>query len=709
MRSNVYDAFKEKIYTGSYNKNLLPFIDLTNEVEVLNWLTNDIKEKMDSRATRLEVIKRLMSMYKGIGYYPEGAKRHRDDDGASSEGLNITKSFVNFVNEMVDAKIAQRSRFKPGISVIPMSDNDIEDENNAELSKLVLTAKAQEIDLETVLADGDQSIFLTGEQYTYIYWDKNKGGMNKRYSEAKEQGIILEDDIGMPIEEVPNGDFCVEVLGPDRAYHQLKKNRIEDCDDFSVIKWVHIDELKHDYPHVADKITAGDISGAYTSSSMYNTDKENMAMVVCYYHRPTKYLPMGAKFEYTRDAILEGGPFPYKHGKLPFVFDTDITVNDEITGRPFTANLERLQRLHDMVMYSTAKGYAISSSPKWMYPKGAVDPNKLGNKYSSLEFKGPTAPQLVSFNGVNSAGGDIMQISERYIEKSSTVFGISRGDAPKKITAAIALQFLDEQEQQRESRGMAKRQARTIKIYKMMMAMMAQYYKKGDGRFSSMIGNDNDYLINDIDKVDFTRCADIRFENASAISDTKTGRIATIIDVNAATQNDPEGPYFKKNEITQILELGNDKRFRDSRLSSTKAAQTKIGKILRGEPCPNPRDWDDFIVEYPLFVETLQQREYKGEHPTIMSALEAYITQMEYLMWEKAQVNQIFKLKMSQLLMYPVFFKVPLNALQAQAAMTGAVNPTDVMAEQRQGNKDEQQAMNENLKRQQETAAQAQQ
>lgn len=691
MRQNVYDAFKEKSNYGSYNTKLFPFINLSDEKEVLNWLVTDFREKVDSRRTRYEAMRKIEAMYKGIGYLPDTRGRNRDESLAGDDGLNISKSFVNFYNEMVDAKIAQRTRFKPAITVIPSSDS-IEDENNAELAKIALTAKAQEMDFETIFAEGDKTIFLRGEVYNYIYWDKDKGGMNARYEQAKAEGIQLEDENGMPIESVKNGDICIKVLGPDRAFHELRKKNIKDCDDFSVLDFVHIDQLKFDYPEKADQIFPDDMSGYYRNPGFEN-DMTNMCAVITYYYRPNKYLPAGKYVKYTRNCILEISDFPYAHGKLPFIFDTDIDVPDEITGRPFTVNLERLQRLHDMTMYSMAKGFAVSSSPKWVYPKGAVDPNKLTNKYGAVEFKGPNAPQLVTFNGVNAASEGLLSTSERYIEKQSTIFGISRGDVPKGIKAAVALQFLDEQELQRESRGMAKRQRRIIDTNKMVLELMQQYYKGSDGRMVKMLGEDNEYMIRDMSKANFGNCDDIRILNTSALSDSKTGRVAAILDINMATQNDPEGPYFKKNEITQILDIGNDQRFKNLRLSSTKAAQYKIAKILAKEPCPEPREFDDFLVEYPLFIETIRQREYKGEDPEIIDQLKTYIMGMEYLMWDKAQKNPIFKQRMMQFTAYPAFYQVPIDQMMAQVSPQmnmGGMNPQSLINSNQQEAKQEQ-------------------
>jgi hypothetical protein len=311
-----------------------------------------------------------------------------------------------------------------------------------------------------------------------------------------------------------------------------------------------------------------------------------------------------------------------------------------------------------MCSASAARGFAIGNSPKWVYAKGSIDPNKLTNAYSSLEFKGPIKPSLETFNGVPQAAMPMLEWAERGIQKASTNYSISRGEPPAGVKAAVALQFLDEQELQRESRGMAKRQKRIVDLNKMTLSLMQQYYTKEDGRILRILGEDNQYLLLDFKTMDLSGQFDIRIENSSSLPDSKTGKIAAILDLNTATQADP---MFNKESIAQMLDLGNDRRFKQQSTSGLKAAQFKLQKILNKEQVVEARDFDDFIVEYPFFVNAIRQREYKGEDPVIMQALSDYIMGMEFTMWKKAQMNPVFKSKIMMFNDYPVFYKVPLS------------------------------------------------
>lgn len=668
MRQAILDSFDDS-YSGNMNEHQFPFIDLTSEIEILDWLTKNVDGEFRSRSSRLESIRRLDAMFKGLPY-DVSSKTNNINDLDDNIGLRRPKSIYNFINEMVEAKVSQRSRFKPAIAVIPNNVN-IDDENRAEAVKLLLTAKAQELDLDGLISDGDKINFLSGESYTYIRWNKNKGGLDPKFKEAQKSGNPLMYDDNTPIPYVYKGDIDINPLGPDRCYHQLGKKRWCDIDHISICEWVHVDEVKAEYPEKAAMIQASEGYYHQYFDSYNRNDYEYHCLVIEFYHKPCRFLPTGAYIKFTPGILLEVNltEYPYADGELPVEFDTDIDSQGEITGRPFTSNIEKLQRLHDMTSASMARGFAIANSPKWMYPKGSIDANKLTNQYSSLEVKGPIMPQLVAFNGVNSASLDILTWSEKGIEKASSVYGISRGEPPAGVKAAVALQFLDEQELQRESRGMAKRQRRILNIYKKILSRMQQFYSPEDGRIFKYLGDDNSYMVVDFESMDITGEYDIRMEHSSALPDSKTGKIAAILDLNTATQNDP---MFSKEAIAQMLDLGNDKRFKQQSTAALKAGQFKLQKILNKEPVQEPQNWDDFLVEYPIFVQSMRQREFKGEDPQVMKGLTDYIMAMEYLMWAKAQMNPTFKAKVMMFSDYPIFYKVPMMAPAMPGGPMGA-------------------------------------
>ena len=669
------------MYEETENKHQYFTIAQKGYDEKLKWLSSDIRNKFNTASSRIEMYRKYEALFKGVHYKSMDYRRNENDDSYS--GTKQPRMAVNFCQEMVEAKVAQRSRFKPAIAVIPSND-EINDINNAKTVKMLLDNRAQEIDIEKIFADGDRMNFLRGESYTFVTWDKDAGHVHPEYNKVVSMGqqVPVLDKEGNPTGEFYNlpvmvGDVKVEVLGPERVFPEQNKTKWDDVNHITVLEWKHVDELRAEYPEHADTIKEADDFFFYDSADYGMKKRKNHVAVFSFYHKKTKLMPEGAFVKYIPEAILEEGPLPYSHGKLPCVFDTDIDVPDELHGRPFLTNIAQLQNLHNMCMASIARNMAVSSMPKWVMPKGAVHRDKLNNEYGIIEYSGPIAPQLATYSALNKDLYEMPDKIERYIEKGSSVYGISRGEPPKGIKAAVALQFLDEQELQRESRGMAKRQRRILDTYKMMISVMGDYYKPEDGRMIRIVGIDNSYLMQSFEKADFNCAYDVRLLNASSLPDSKAGKISAILDLNTATQNDP---MFGKEEIAQMLDLANDERFKDRATISVKAAETVIWKILNREPVPEPQAWDDFIVMYPIILKTLQERTYKDTEQDIVQALKQYIMVMEGLMYNKAMKSPVFAQQLQRFYMYPVLFTVPVMPMPMAPAPAqgGGVNTQDV-------------------------------
>lgn len=647
MRKDFFEDNFSDVDSISSNDTPYPFIDNKDKLE---WLNKDIKDKIDRARNRLLRIREIESLYKGISY-------------SQKSKVKEAKVFVNFVNEMVEAKVSQRSRFKPSIVVLPNND-EISDINNAQSCKQVLDCKSQEMDFEKIFSDGDKIQFLRGESYSWVLWDPSIGGIHPEYQ------ALLDEGLKIPGKTDPmRGDVTIKVLGPDRSFPQLNKDSWDEVCDISRIEWVHVDELKALHPDKEDKIFPSDEAYYWDESDMTRRNMKNHCMVVHYYYKVDRFMPKGSHIKYINSCILmeEDLTKTYKHGKLPVIFDTDIDLEGELHGRPFTDNITRLQTLHNMAMASISKGFAISANPKWVAPQGSVAINKLTNEYGLMEYKGAVPPQLVTYNGINPGAWDLGDKVEGYIQKQSSVYGISRGEPPKGIKAAVALQFLDEQELQRESRGMAKRQARVLDVYRLVLYTMAQHYTPADGRIFRMLGQDNSYLVRTFNMEGVSNY-DIRAQNSSSLPDSKAGKIAAIVDINMATANDP---FFGREEIAAMMDMGNDQRFRDKISVSIRAADTVIQRILSGEVGLEPNEWDDFLVQYPVFLRALQERQFKTTEANFVVELGSYIETMEYLMFEKISLSPAFAQRMQSYYMFPVFYKVPAPITPDESIKTG--------------------------------------
>ena len=175
----------------------------------------------------------------------------------------------------------------------------------------------------------------------------------------------------------------------------------------------------------------------------------------------------------------------------------------------------------------------------------------------------------------------------------------------------------------------------------------------------------NEYLIKSMEKADFSRIYDVRVQNTSALPDTKTGKIAAIIDLNTATQTDP---IFRKEEIVQMLDLGNDDYFKDRATVAVDAANAAFDALLEGEPIEPPRLSDELLVHYSVFTKGIQQFSFKEKvDPRTQAMVEQYIKTIEMLMAERARLNMKFCATVLELDNFPMFYKpaMPITKMMA--------------------------------------------
>lgn len=651
------------------------FRDDTSEEGTLKWLNKNFELKEKAAEDRIKTYRRYMALYKGIHWRSQDAKESSRDTEVYAD--RNPRMAVNFIWEMVESSVSKLARLRSNIAVIPRHDEQ-SDVNNAKACKLLLTARAEELNLEVLLQESDRIKKILGMTFSYITWNKDIGPLHPAYEKAKKFNMKPEDvdkKLGLGSKQsIHLGDVDVKNLGPDRVFPQIGQTCWDDCDEVDVTHRKNLYQLRAEYKNKKDKIQENK-KELYDYSTTELSVPKDKVLVKCFYHRPTKWLPEGAKILYTEDVILSWEDFPYNHGELPLVPDTDIDVYGELWGRSFISNIENMQRLYNNVQSSVARDHGIGSAPKWMMPKGSVNISSLNNDFGVIEFTGAIPPKLVAHAPTSNQAFEIQDRLESKIAKHSKVYDISRGEVPAGITANSALRFLDEQESQSGFTDEVKRKVKVLKVYKMMMNLMAQYYSPSDGRTVRTLGKKNEYLIETLKDADFSRVYDIKIENSSALPDTKTGKISAIIDLNAATQTDP---IFRKEEIVQMLDLGLDDAFKDRATASVDQAGQILDMMLKGKEVPEPEKFDNLIIHYEIFKDYMETISFKMKtDPAIQSQIKNRVLIIEGLMWERSMKNPAFAQQLMLVDSFPMFFEVPMPPAPPAMPPAGAEGSVD--------------------------------
>lgn len=672
----------DDIDSVSYSDEIIPFQFREDKSEegTLKWLNEWFHFEYDRAFTRWTAYKRYMQMWKNNAKDGEldSTRLHRDRPNKAKK----PKIKDNIVFSYTEQRVAQVSRKKTALAFIPRVQNSQQDINASEACKLLVRARYEAMDFDGRMINMDRTTFLLGHSLAEVCWDPQIGDLAPSYLKAKQKygdNIPEIGEDGQPTGKIVKkpvrlGDVDVKVWKPYEFFPEPEKKCIEDCDYVVTFEWKFKQEVEAKYPKAKGKLEGSSLQRFRMDIDDYSTPN-NMVLVRCFYHKPTEFFPEGAKILWCDEVILEDIDFPYNHGKLNFVEDKDMDLNDEFWARPFVVNIEQLYKVNNSVLSGMARNHGVLSAPKYIIAEGSVDTKNLHNDFGVIPFRGPQEPKVLQHNYVNRGEMDFQKFLNNRAGDLSGVFDISRGQVPPGITAAQAIRYLDEQEQQRANTSVSKRYRRVLDITRLVVATMSQYYKDSDERTVRLVGENNSYIIKSFNKLSLGSIADVRYQNTSSLGDTKTGAIADIIDLNASNQKDP---VFGRKEIIKMLDLGLDDAFKDEATFAVDTARTMLEKILDGEEVQPPTSADglaEFYHVFSRFVETLLYKTMLD--PALKQAVDDYIMALEMLMWQQSVKNQKFAMILQNFEKFPIFFSVPQPPMPVMPGMEGA--PSDMV------------------------------
>ena len=644
----------------------------------LVWLNANFDQCYMAARDRLMSYRRFSSRYKNAPRVNRGMMRESHRDLGNSSGK--PKVQTNFFYQYIDQKVAALARMKLNLKFIPHNTTDQSDINDAEACNMLVNFRMKQLDINHLMSEQDRRTFKYGTSFAKIYWDKKAGPIDPKYKNMEKymKRVPELDELGQPtgktlsIFDVKVGDVGIKIMDTDAIFPERKKKCWNEIDFVDEIEFVNIDELRAEYPRKEIK------KEAYTWLDIddrgYNHD--DVVMVHHFYHRPTKHLPSGIYIKYVESTILEWVDDKEEvytmmpDCELPFVPDFDIEMDDEFWGRPFLVNIEQLNNMFDLIQSGIARNIGVASHPKLLIAEGTVNLKQANNEYGVMQFRGPQKPEWLQHNYVNRGEFEIQDRLIKMMDAQAKVFEISKGQTPVGVTAATAIRLLEDQESVANQNTVEKKRKRVKAVYWKTMLMMNANYRDDDGRVVAVLGEDNEYMVEDFSqKPKFDKLASVDMEYVSALSDSRSGRVADIIDLNAANQKEPT---FGRKEIIKLLDLGLEDAFKEEMSYSSVTSKTILEKLKKGQPVPPPEPTDDLIEMYGIFSRYVESLSYKTKlDPAIKKQIQDYIFGLEYLMTEQAKSNMLFATKVQAFDKFPMFYEVGADITMMPPQPTG--------------------------------------
>ncbi len=650
-------------------KPFYKILEKNNDKMLLEWLNGTVNALIEESRPRTHQQRDNLMLYRGV----ESQTRRNLTDGNRGAARNyrklnkVRRFIVNHLFDLTETKVSQMTRIKPNVEVLPTND-EWEDRASAKVVSSLIKHLWYINNIDFLTQNMQRYARIFGEAFTFLLWDEDKGDLSPLYVAAKEVGREKE------VEKKFLGDVCYEVELPWRTL--LHRTDCIDKSEYVIrVKVEPTEKLKTRYPKVKDEIEVQDDIFVFDVHRLNDKFIEQHSVTYTMYHKNTKEVGDGYFAKWTKDVLLETKDKGFLHGELPIVRLTDLDVPEVLNGVSRYETVGPMQRMHNNLSSLAAKSIYLGAHPKWMMPRGAAKIEQLGNDSTVVQFQGAIAPVLVTPEPMSK---DAFAFRQNIKEEMQTVYGshgISRGEIPKGITAASALQFLNELESERASTDIAKHSFMIRDLARLTAAVAGEFYDTEDGRMVRIVGENNKFLIRHFDAAHLHKSYDIRFDNSTGLPDTKSAKIQRILE---AMQRNPT--MLSPGRWEELLELGNTEKMHSLISEAIRSADSENEDLLSGFGAEMPEEWEDHIQHWDSHVKAMQSRQFKSEaDPVARAALKDHVFWTEELMIEKFLNNPEFEARVATLTLFPVFFHKsyisPARSLEQQLAQVqGAAN-----------------------------------
>lgn len=683
-------------------------LDFTDEDELLRWLnenTDQLKQQAQERVTNQ---RKNLAVFRGIQWQTQDMRTREEaaDHNAPAKRAKNPRVIYNHMVDMVEQDVSRLTKYRGAVSASPASEDNA-DRIAAEVVEELVEGFWDKIEIDALMQKHSRRRRLLGEDFIVCVWNKNLGpydldwvaevfkkagiaGDPRKMSRAEIRQTFREKLPEIPRIEILDPETGVQMKGRDGKGlfidRPMRKGDVDyrlvlstdmllqRQDDYAKVEYgqfrerVPTETLRAMHPSKAHKIES---DPNYTSfdldicEEVKRTDEVETWHLYC---RSTDLLDQGRYIKFCRTAILINRPNPNigwdDRSILPWVRTIDIDVPGSLNGDSTVTHGRGPQAVYNNLVSLKVRNRFLFSHPKWFYPQGSVDKTSLSNQSTLVSYKGAVPPTLgqAAINEANEsqqlqeAKGDLQQIMG--------VYGVSRGDPPKGITAMVALQLLDEQESERANIGVQNHTRSLKELALMTVWLMADHYGDDPERLESLLGRNRAAQLKDFPLSDLRNIGDLRIENASALPQQKAARTQAIIDIRK------EIPGLISDDVAgDLLGLGDERKLRSIISVAIKKAEGENDLIMRGSDAPAPLEVEYHLAHYRIHTRQMNEVAYGSLPKEGQERFKAHVQAHEMFLWKAGLKNPEFAtLVLREFPAFPVFFVPEDPAIAEEAA-----------------------------------------
>lgn len=429
---------------------------------------------------------------------------------------------VNRIRPHIRTEVARLTSVEPTAEVVPAS-SETSDVEASRAAQSLLVYAFDHLDMQKKLRSACWWASNTGVGYLKIRWNKDAVIKYPDGTEAK-------------------GDFALSVPTP---FHVLVPNLlVEDIEDqpwvFNVFA-MPVEQVRAKYKDLLpDRYTPTLISATEimdeTRLNIRNSSTNAQAdscLVIEAWIKPGQctLIPKGGLVTIVDNMVvgLSDNGIPYLHGQFPFI-KIDNVQSGSFYATSSVEDLIPLQRELNRIRSIMMEARSKMANPGLMYRQGTLDARRFTNQIGQLvEIKGggeypqpiplPTLPPII-LEEHNQILSDIEDIGGQH--------QVSKGNTPSGVTAATAIELLQEQDNTFLSATSDSVEFGIKKAASQLIQLFIQY--ADSQRQIKVVGKDNTISIELLMGSDVKTATDVRVERGSSLPVSRAARTAMFTD-----------------------------------------------------------------------------------------------------------------------------------------------------------------------------------
>lgn len=375
---------------------------------------------------------------------------------------------VNYIAYVVDQKRPQLTNSRPNGIILPTKAGD---EQIAKLFTQVTDVIADRVDLDSRIDEVVNTGLLLDVAWFKVYWDNSiEGGSPGMYWK---------------------GDIAIDAPDPANVYPDPQATTMEECRYviYAVPKTVQWIKEKFGVQVEPDAVQSFQTEIYDRPGTNQSSDR---VMLYEYWYREDGKLnciyAAGGK-------ILKEIKEIYKHGKYPFIPFVAKKRRKSIIGIGEPRNILSNQKLLNKLLEMPTTNALLTANPiALINRRSGIDKNQWVSKPGMVwEVEGELS-NAVRWLQPPQFQGDVYKLIElltTYIERIGGIYDALTGETPKGVTAASAIQLLQEQGSI-PIKGIARNLYASIaEVYKQMIELIKEFYT--ETRYIRISGEDGGY------------------------------------------------------------------------------------------------------------------------------------------------------------------------------------------------------------------------